>query len=63
MKTKIDIKHCKHFDPKTMMRKDTCPQRKMCESDYKNKYKHPCGYRILECLALYETEPCYYYED
>ena len=63
MKTKITIEHCRHFDPKTMTRKDSCPRRIKCDSEYKHKHVYPCKRRIIECLKLYAYEPCYDYEN
>jgi hypothetical protein len=60
MKTKIE--HCKHFNPKTMKRRKTCPMYVECASNYKTK-RPRCTNILVECLGKVKDPDCEYYED
>jgi hypothetical protein len=54
---KTEIKHCRHFDPVIMMRKDRCRKRHGCPTTSRT----PCHDRLMDCLNI--THNCDEYED
>jgi len=58
MKSKIE--HCKHYNPNTLFRKETCGRYKHCNYD-SSKEDTVCKYRMRFCIGI--VKGCEYYED